>query len=153
MKNYNDRLALGYFDHNGKMHKVEYLNKIPTINGIISDELRDPIPEYIEPAEFSMKVEFSEEFFEELKIQMRKIDEMIIVEYDNIIKALEHCDEELPECKNCPFISKPNCKSKLRNYVLTIVKTQRRLIAEAIEKKWTDGWLKEEETNDTSTSV
>ena len=39
MKNYNDKLMLGYFDHDGKLHKVERLDKIPEIKGVISDEV------------------------------------------------------------------------------------------------------------------
>ena len=65
MKNYNDRLALGYFDHDGKLHKVERLDKITEIKGVISDEVQSPLPEYIEPPEFSCEVECSEEFVRE----------------------------------------------------------------------------------------
>lgn len=136
MKNYNDKLMLGYFDHDGKLHKVERLDKIPEIKGVISDEVRSPIPEYHEPPEFSCTVECSEEFVREFHEQMKKLDMMLLDRYDEIAKAFECCTENWRRCNICPFNEDDNCKTKLRQAVLDIIKSQRELVARAIEEKW-----------------
>lgn len=136
MKNYNDKLMLGYFDHDGKLHKVERLDKIPEIKGVISDEVQSPIPEYHEPPEFSCTVECPEEFVREFHEQMKKLDMMLLDRYDEIAKAFECCTENWRRCNTCPSNEDDNCKTKLRQAVLDIIKSQRELVARAIEEKW-----------------
>ena len=138
MKNYNDKLMLGYFDHDGKLHKVERLDKIPEIKGVISDEVQSPIPEYHEPPEFSCTVECSEEFIREFHEQMKKLDLMILDGYDNVAKAVEYCTDNRDECGDCPFAGEENCRQKMRESVLHIIKSQRDLVERAIEEKWRD---------------
>ena len=138
MKNYNDKLMLGYFDHDGKLHKVERLDKIPEIKGVISDEVQSPIPEYHEPLEFSCKFECSEDFAKELKDSMKKVDLLILDAYDKLAKAFEHCTDNRDECGDCPFAGEENCRQKMRESVLHIIKSQRDLVERAIEEKWKD---------------
>lgn len=139
MKNYNDKLMLGYFDHDGKLHKVERLDKIPEIKGVISDEVQSPIPEYHEPPEFSCKVECSDDFVRELHEQMKKLDLMILDGYDNVAKAVEHCiGEKIKNCEMCIFYREENCMKHLTRSVLDIIKSQRDLVERAIEEKWND---------------
>ena len=136
MKNYNDRLALGYFDHDGKLHKVERLDKITEIKGVISDEVQSPLPEYIEPPEFSCDVECSEEFVREFKDQMKKIDLMILDGYDNVAKSIECCLGDNERCEECVFFGEKECMSHLMQSVMHIIKSQREFVARAIEEKW-----------------
>ena len=140
MKNYNDRLSLGYFGHDGKLHKVERLDKIPEIKGVISDEVQERvIPEYHEPPEFSMKVEVGPEFAKDLKAAMRKLDELILDGYDNVVKSVECClGGNYRNCHDCAFYRKDGCAEKLMRSVLTIIKNQREIVAQAIEEKWKD---------------
>ena len=136
MKNYNDKLMLGYFDHNGQLHKVERLDKIPEIKGVISDDVQSQIPEYHKLPEFSCTVECPEEFVRQFHEQMKKLDMMLLDRYDEIAKAFKCCTEEWRECNACPFDGEGNCKYKLRKAVLDIIKSQRELVARAIEEKW-----------------
>ena len=139
MKNYNDKLMLGYFDHDGKLHKVERLDKIPEIKGVISDEVQSPIPEYHEPPEFSCKFECSEDFAKELKDSMKKLDLLILDGYDNVAKAVEYCiGEKIKNCEMCIFYREENCMQHLTRSVLHIIKSQRDLVERAIEEKWKD---------------
>lgn len=140
MKNYNDRLMLGYFGHDGKLHKVERLDKIPEIKGVISDEVQGPvIPEYHEPPEFSMKVEVTPEFAGDLKAAMRKVDEAILDGYDSVADAVEAClGGDIRNCHDCAFYREDGCKQKLMRSVLSIIKNQREIVAKAIEEKWKD---------------
>lgn len=138
MKNYNDKLMLGYFDHDGKLHKVERLDKIQEIKGVISDEVQSPIPEYHEPPEFSCTVECSEEFIREFHEQMKKLDLLILDAYDKLANAFEHCTDNRDECGDCPFAGEENCRQKMRESVLHIIKSQRDLVERAIEEKWRD---------------
>ena len=141
MKNYNDRLMLGYFGHDGKLHKVERLDKIPEIKGVISDEVQEwGIPEYHEPPEFSMKVEVGSEFAKDLKSAMRKLDELILDDYDSVAKSVEAClsGASIRNCHKCGFYREDGCAEKLMQSVLSIIKNQRELVAEAIEEKWKD---------------
>ena len=138
MKNYNDKLMLGYFDHDGKLHKVERLDKIPEIKGVISDEVQNPIPEYHEPLEFSCTVECSEEFVREFHEQMKKLDLLILDAYDKLANAFEHCTDNRDECGDCPFAGEENCRQKMRESVLHIIKSQRDLMERTIEEKWRD---------------
>lgn len=139
MKNYNDKLMLGYFDHDGKLHKVERLDKIPEIKGVISDEVQSPIPEYHEPPEFSCTVECSEDFARDLKDAMKKLDLMILDGYDNVAKAVEYCiGEKIKNCEMCVFYREENCMQHLTRSVLHIIKSQRDLVEQAIEEKWKD---------------
>ena len=140
MKNYNDRLTLGYFGHDGKLHKVEYLDKIPEIKGVISDEVQERvIPEYHEPPEFSMKVEVGPEFAKDLKDAMRKLDELILDGYDNVAKSVECClGGNIRNCHKCAFYREDGCEQKLMRSVLSIIKNQRELVEKAIEEKWKD---------------
>ena len=138
MKNYNDKLMLGYFDHDGKLHKVERLDKIPEIKGVISDEVQSPIPEYHEPPEFSCTVECSEEFIREFHEQMKKLDLLILDAYDKLADAFEHCTDNQDGCGDCPFAGEENCRQKMRESVLHIIKSQRDLVERAIEEKWKD---------------
>ena len=142
MKNYNDRLSLGYFGHDGKLHKVERLDKIPEIKGVISDEVQERfIPEYHEPPEFSMKVEVGPEFAKDLKAAMRKLDELILDGYDNVAKSVECClggNYRIKNCTECGFYREDGCAEKLMQSVLSIIKNQRELVAKAIEEKWKD---------------
>ena len=139
MKNYNDKLMLGYFDHDGKLHKVERLDKIPEIKGVISDEVQERIiPEYHEPPEFSCTVECSEEFIREFHEEMKKLDLLILDAYDKLANAFEHCIGNRDECGDCPFVGEENCRQKMRESVLHIIKSQRDLVERAIEEKWQD---------------
>ena len=138
MKNYNDRLTLGYFGHDGKLHKVERLDKIPEIKGVISDEVQGPvIPELHDPGEFSMKVEVAPEFAAELKAAARKVDEAILEGYDVVYDAVERCLNS-GACAGCAFEDEAFCRMKLAKSVMSIIKNQRELVAEAIEEKWKD---------------
>jgi hypothetical protein len=139
MKNYNDKLMLGYFDHDGKLHKVERLDKIPEIKGVISDEVQSPIPEYHEPPELSCTVECSDDFAREFHEQMKKLDLMILDAYDKLAIAFEHCTDNRDECGDCPFAGEENCRQKMRESVLHIIKSQRYLVERAIEEKGQDG--------------
>lgn len=136
MKRYNDKLSLGYFGHDGKLHKVERLDKIPEIKGVISDEVQSPLPEYIEPQGFSCKVECSEEFVREFKDQMKKIDMMILDGYDNVAKSIECCLGDNERCEECVFFGEKECMSHLMQSVMHIIKSQREFVARAIEEKW-----------------
>lgn len=138
MKNYNDRLALGYFGHDGKLHKVERLDKIPVIKGVISDEVQGPIPQYSEPLEFSMKVECSEDFARELRDSMKKLDLMLLDGYDNVAKSVECCLGGNERCEECGFFGEKDCMICLMRSVLHIIKSQRDLVERAIEEKWKD---------------
>lgn len=139
MKNYNGKLMLGYFDHDGKLHKVERLDKIPEIKGVISDEVQSPIPEYHEPLEFSCTVECPEEFVREFHEQMKKLDLLILDGYDNVAKAVEYCiGEKIKNCEMCIFYREENCMQHLTRSVLHIIKSQRDLVERAIEEKWKD---------------
>ena len=139
MKNYNDRLMLGYFDHDGKLHKAEQLDKIPEIKGVISDDVQSPIPEYQDPLEFSCTVECSEDFVRQFHEQMKKLDLMILDGYDNVAKAVEYCiGEKIKNCEMCVFYREENCMKHLTRSVLDIIKSQRELVAKAIEEKWKD---------------
>ena len=138
MKNYNDKLMLGYFDHDGKLHKVERLDKIPEIKGVISDEVQSPIPEYHEPPEFSCTVECSEDFVRGVRDSMKKLDLLILDAYDKLANAFEHCTDDRDECGDCPFAGEENCRQKMRESVLHIIKSQRDLVERAIEEKWKD---------------
>ena len=136
MKNYNDKLMLGYFDHDGKLHKVERLDKIPEIKGVISDEVQSPILEYHEPSEFSCTVECPEDFVRGVRDSMKKLGLMILDAYDKLANAFEHCTDNRGECGDCPFAGEENCKQKMRESVLHIIKSQRDLAERAIEEKW-----------------
>lgn len=137
MKNYNDKLMLGYFDHDGKLHKVERLDKIPEIKGVISDKVQSPIPEYHEPPEFNMTVECSEDFVLDIKDSMKKLDLMILDGYDNVAKAVEYCiGEKIKNCEMCVFYREENCMKHLTRSVTDIIKSQREFVARAIEEKW-----------------
>ena len=138
MKNYNDKLMLGYFDHDGKLHKVEMLDKIPEIKGAISDEVQGPIPEYHEPPEFSCKVECAEDFVRGIKDSMKKLDLLILDAYDKLAFAFERCTDSRDGCGDCPFSGEENCRQKMRESVLHIIKSQRDLAERAIEEKWKD---------------
>ena len=140
MKNYNDKLMLGYFDHDGKLHKVERLDKIPELKGVISDEAQERIiPEYHEPPEFSCTVECSEEFIREFHEQMKKLDLLILDGYDNVAKAVEYCiGEKIKNCEMCVFYREENCMQHLTRSVLDIIKSQRDLVERTIEEKWRD---------------
>ena len=139
MKNYNDKLMLGYFDHDGKLHKVERLNKIPVICGEMPGEAQERIiPEYHEPPEFSCKVECSEDFVRGIRDSMKKLDLLILDAYDKLANAFEHCTDNRDECGDCPFAGEENCRQKMRESVLHIIKSQRDLVERAIEEKWQD---------------
>lgn len=137
MKNYNDKLMMGYYDHDGKLHKVERLDKIPEIKGVISDEVQSPIPEYHEPPEFSCKVECSEDFVRDIRDSMKKLDMMILDGYDSVAKAVECCiGGKIKNCEACAFYREADCMSKLAQSLTHIIRTQRDLCARAIEEKW-----------------
>lgn len=127
-----NRMRTGYFDRSGKFHEVTFIRSA----AVFSDEVQGPIPSYQEPAEFSCKVECPEDFVKELKDSMKKLDLMILEAYDNIAKAFEKCTEIRQDCSICPFAGEENCRQKMRESILHILKSQRDLVERAIEEKW-----------------
>lgn len=129
-----NRMRTGYFDRSGKFHEVAFIRS----EAVFSDEVQGPIPNYQEPAEFSCKVECSDEFMKELKDSMKKLDLMILDAYDKLANAFEHCTDNRDGCGDCPFAGEENCRQKMRESVLHIIKSQRDLVERAIEEKWQD---------------
>ena len=130
---------LGYYDIDGKLHEVKKLSEIES-RTVFTDEVQGPvIPEYHEPPEFSMKVEVGPEFAKDLKAAMRKLDELILDGYDNVAKSVECClGGDIRNCHDCAFYREDGCAEKLMRSVLTIIKNQREIVAQAIEEKWKD---------------
>ena len=130
-----NRMRTGYFDRSGKFHEVAFIRSA----AVFSDEVQGPIPNYLEPAEFSCKFECSEDFAKELKDSMKKLDMMILEAYDMIGSAIQCCmDPVRPQCHVCPYKGKDQCKYYLMQSVLDIVKNRREEVKQAIEEKWKD---------------
>ena len=131
---------LGYYDKDGKLHEVKKLSEIES-RTVFTDEVQGPvIPELHDPGEFSMKVEVSPEFAAELKASMRKVDEAILEGYDSVAKSVEAClsGASIRNCHKCAFYREDGCTEKLMYSVLSIIKNQREIVAQAIEEKWKD---------------
>lgn len=104
---------------------------------MLSDEVQSPIPNYQEPAEFSCKVECSEDFVKELKEYLKKQDEKILEGYEVVSAAVQCClDTVRPQCHNCAYKGADNCRYLLMSVLLDIIRTQRDLAKQAIEEKW-----------------
>ena len=128
---------LGYYDRDGKLHEVKKLDEIES-RTVFTDEVQGPvIPELHDPGEFSMKVEVAPEFAAELKAFARKVDEAILDGYDSVYDAVERCLDS-GVCAGCAFEGESFCKMKLAKSVMSIIKNQRELVAQAIEEKWKD---------------
>ncbi len=127
-----NRMKIGYFDRRGKLHEVKFIRS----DAVFSDKVQGPVPDYQEPAEFSFKAECPEDFAKALKDSMKKLDLMILDAYDNLAKAFENCTEIRQDCSICPFAGEENCRQKMRESILHIIKSQRDLVERAIEEKW-----------------
>ena len=128
-----NNMRAGYFDRSGKFHEVKFIRSA----AVLSDEVLGPIPNYLEPAEFSCKVECSEDFTKELKDSMKKLDLMILDAYDTISSAVHCClDPIRPQCHCCPCKGQDQCKYHLMQSVLDIVKNRREEVKQAIDEKW-----------------
>ena len=127
----------GYYDKDGELHEVKKLDEIES-RTVFTDEVQGTvIPKLHDPVEFSMKVEVEPEFSADLKAAMRKVDEAILEGYDAVYDAVERCLNS-GACAGCAFESESFCKMKLAKSVMSIIKNQRELVAEAIEEKWKD---------------
>jgi hypothetical protein len=69
---------------------------------------------------------------------MKKLDLLILDAYDKLAKAVEHCTDSRDGCGDCPFAGEENCRQKMRESVIHIIKSQRDLVERAIEEKWKD---------------
>ena len=128
-----NRMRTGYFDRSGKFHEVTFIRSA----AVFSDEVQGPIPSYQEPAEFSCKVECSDEFIKELKEDLKKQDEKILEGYDIVGAAAQCClDSVRPQCHNCVYKGADNCRYLLMSVLLDIIRTQRDLAKQAIEERW-----------------
>lgn len=130
---------LGYYDKDGKLHEVKKLSEIES-RTVFTDEVHGSFPpELHDPGEFSMIVEVGPEFAAELKASMRKVDEAILDGYDSVMKSVKaHLDGKIHNCYECAFYREESCNIKLMQSVMSIIKNQRELVAEAIEEKWKD---------------
>lgn len=128
-------MQTGYFDRSGKFHEVAFIRSA----AVFSDEAQSmgPLPDHLEPCEFSCKVECSDEFIKELKEDLKKQDEKILEGYDIVGAAVQCClDSVRPQCHVCPMQGPADCKYRLMDCLRGVIRTQRDLVKQAIEKKW-----------------
>lgn len=128
-----NKMRAGYFDWSGKFHEVAFIRSA----AVLSDEALSPNPNYSESAEFSCRVECSDEFIKELKEDLKKQDEKILEGYDVVSSAVQCClDAIRPQCHNCVYKGADNCRYLLMSVLLDIIRTQRDLAKKAIEERW-----------------
>lgn len=130
-----NRMRTGYFDRSGKFHEVKFVRDA----AVFSDEAQSvgPLPDHLEPCEFSCEVECFDEFMKELKEDLKKQDEKILEGYDVVSSAVQCClDTVHPQCHNCVYKGADNCRYLLMSVTLDIIRTQRDLAKQAIEEKW-----------------